>query len=128
MEARGEIRGGRFVAGFVGEQFALPEAVDLLRSLRDVEAHGRDGDAVRDGSAEPRGHPFAGRARTRAAGQPGHLPRWRAGERGGEVARRLVHTPRRTARTCRLTREWCGHTEPVEGREPPMRVVSYAFN
>ena len=26
MEARGEIRGGRFVAGFVGEQFALPEA------------------------------------------------------------------------------------------------------
>jgi ATP-dependent Lhr-like helicase len=31
MEARGEIRGGRFVAGFVGEQFARPEAVDLLR-------------------------------------------------------------------------------------------------
>ena len=28
LEARGEIRGGRFVAGFVGEQFALPEAVD----------------------------------------------------------------------------------------------------
>ncbi len=34
MEARGEIRGGRFVAGFTGEQFARPEAVDLLRSLR----------------------------------------------------------------------------------------------
>lgn len=34
MEARGEIRGGRFVAGFVGEQFALPEAVDTLRSVR----------------------------------------------------------------------------------------------
>src|SRR5262249_7160351 len=33
-EARGEIRGGRFVAGFVGEQFAQPEAVDLLRDLR----------------------------------------------------------------------------------------------
>jgi ATP-dependent Lhr-like helicase len=34
MEARGEIRGGRFVAGFVGEQFALPEAVDALRASR----------------------------------------------------------------------------------------------
>jgi ATP-dependent Lhr-like helicase len=34
MEARGEIRGGRFVAGFTGEQFARPEAVDLLRALR----------------------------------------------------------------------------------------------
>ena len=34
MEARGEIRGGRFVAGFVGEQFALPEAIDALRASR----------------------------------------------------------------------------------------------
>ncbi len=34
LEARGEIRGGRFVSGFVGEQFALPEAVDLLRAVR----------------------------------------------------------------------------------------------
>ncbi len=34
MEARGEIRGGRFVAGHSGEQFALPEAVGLLRNQR----------------------------------------------------------------------------------------------
>ena len=34
MEARGTIRGGRFVAGFTGEQYALPEAVELLRSVR----------------------------------------------------------------------------------------------
>ena len=34
MEARGEIRGGRFISGFVGEQFARPEAVDMLRSVR----------------------------------------------------------------------------------------------
>jgi ATP-dependent Lhr-like helicase len=34
MEARGEIRGGRFAAGFIGEQFALPEALDLLRAVR----------------------------------------------------------------------------------------------
>jgi ATP-dependent Lhr-like helicase len=34
LEARGEIRGGRFVAGFDGEQYALSEAVTLLRSVR----------------------------------------------------------------------------------------------
>src|SRR5437773_845893 len=33
-EAAGEIRGGRFVVGFVGEQFALPEAVESLRAVR----------------------------------------------------------------------------------------------
>ena len=34
MEARGVVRGGRFVAGFGGEQFALPEAADALRAGR----------------------------------------------------------------------------------------------
>ncbi len=34
LEARGEIRGGRFVGGFDGEQYALPEAVTLLRTVR----------------------------------------------------------------------------------------------
>jgi ATP-dependent Lhr-like helicase len=38
MEARGEIRGGRFIASVVGEQFALPDAIDALRAAR------RDGD------------------------------------------------------------------------------------
>ena len=37
LEARGEIRGGRFVSGFVGEQFALPEAADALRKWRDKQ-------------------------------------------------------------------------------------------
>jgi ATP-dependent Lhr-like helicase len=34
MEARGEIRGGRFLSAFIGEQYAMPEAVDLLRAMR----------------------------------------------------------------------------------------------
>ena len=34
LEARGEIRGGRFVSGMSGEQFALPDAVGLLRKVR----------------------------------------------------------------------------------------------
>jgi ATP-dependent Lhr-like helicase len=37
LEARGEIHGGRFVTGFHGEQYALPDAVKLLRSLRRAE-------------------------------------------------------------------------------------------
>ena len=37
LEARGEIRGGRFVAGFTGEQYARPEAIDLLRAVRRSE-------------------------------------------------------------------------------------------
>ncbi len=42
MEARGEIRGGRFVSGFVGEQFALPEALEALRALRRAEKTGEE--------------------------------------------------------------------------------------
>ncbi len=41
LEARGEIRGGRFVSGFTGEQFALPEAVEALRAVRRIPAQGR---------------------------------------------------------------------------------------
>jgi len=41
LEARGEIRGGRFVAGFSGEQYALPEAVASLRALRKEQAEGQ---------------------------------------------------------------------------------------
>jgi ATP-dependent Lhr-like helicase len=40
LEARGEIRGGRFVGGFGGEQFALPEAVGRLRAVRRQEKRG----------------------------------------------------------------------------------------
>lgn len=40
MEDRGEVRGGRFVSGFVGEQFALPLAVDSVRAIRKIEPPG----------------------------------------------------------------------------------------
>ena len=39
LEARGEIRGGRFVSGFGGEQYALPDAVESLRAARTREQH-----------------------------------------------------------------------------------------
>lgn len=40
LEARGEIRGGRFIEGLVGEQFALPEAITRLRAVRQQEPQG----------------------------------------------------------------------------------------
>jgi ATP-dependent Lhr-like helicase len=50
LEARGEIRGGRFVAGMSGEQFALPDAVGQLRAIRRLEANGR---LIAVGAADP---------------------------------------------------------------------------
>jgi ATP-dependent helicase Lhr and Lhr-like helicase len=38
LEARGTVRGGRFVSGFTGEQFALPEALESLRATRGKKA------------------------------------------------------------------------------------------
>jgi ATP-dependent helicase Lhr and Lhr-like helicase len=40
MEDRGEIRGGRFVSGFIGEQFALPIAVESLRAMKNAPPTG----------------------------------------------------------------------------------------
>jgi ATP-dependent Lhr-like helicase len=50
MEARGLIRGGRFVSGFVGEQFALPAAVTSLRRVRRSQ---RSGELVRVSATDP---------------------------------------------------------------------------
>jgi ATP-dependent Lhr-like helicase len=50
MEARGEIRGGRFAQAFLGEQFALPEALDLLRAVRRA---GESGDLPEVPPADP---------------------------------------------------------------------------
>jgi ATP-dependent Lhr-like helicase len=41
LEDRGEVRGGRFVSGFMGEQFALPMAVESLRAMRSSESVGQ---------------------------------------------------------------------------------------
>jgi len=70
MEARGEIRGGRFVGGFSGEQYALPEAVGLLRAVR---KDGPRGELVAVAGADPLnlvgtivpGEPVAGHAGNR---------------------------------------------------------------
>jgi ATP-dependent Lhr-like helicase len=50
MEARGTIRGGRFVTGFSGEQYAHPDAIDVLRAVRKQP---RNGEVVRISAADP---------------------------------------------------------------------------
>jgi len=50
LEDRGEIRGGRFVSGFLGEQFALPGAVESLRAMRKM---GPAGETVSISAADP---------------------------------------------------------------------------
>ena len=50
LEARGEIRSGRFVTGMSGEQFALPDAVERLREVRRIPA---DGSLVTISAADP---------------------------------------------------------------------------
>jgi len=50
LEARGVLRGGRFVSGFTGEQYAAPEAVEALRRIRKLP---RSGETVRLSAADP---------------------------------------------------------------------------
>lgn len=50
LEARGSVRGGRFVNGFAGEQYALPDAVETLRAVRRSE---RNGEVVRLSACDP---------------------------------------------------------------------------
>jgi ATP-dependent Lhr-like helicase len=50
LEAQGKIRGGRFVAGMAGEQYALADAVSVMRAIRRQEAKG---DLVSLSAADP---------------------------------------------------------------------------
>ncbi len=50
LEDRGEVRGGRFVSGFLGEQFALPIALESLRAMRGLQP---DGETITLSSADP---------------------------------------------------------------------------
>jgi ATP-dependent Lhr-like helicase len=50
LEARGAIRGGRFVSGFTGEQFAMPEALEMLARVRRMP---RSGERIRVCGSDP---------------------------------------------------------------------------
>jgi ATP-dependent Lhr-like helicase len=88
LEARGEIRGGRFVQGFAGEHFALPEAVSMMREVRKR----RDADElVSISSADPLNLTGIVTPGKRIAAQAGHRIVYKDGKpiatnQGGEIA------------------------------------------
>jgi len=75
-EAQGKIRGGRFVLGVAGEQFALPEAVERLRETRDRRAEVAQAD------------PASGRRQPPGASPTSPMPRARSGQDRGANAPR----------------------------------------
>ena len=88
LEARGEIRGGRFVQGFSGEQFALPEAVNLMRKLRNNQ---NEVQLIAIGSADPLNLTGIITPGKRIGAQPGHRILYRNGKpiainQGGEIS------------------------------------------
>jgi ATP-dependent Lhr-like helicase len=87
LEARGEIRGGRFVQGFAGEHFALPEAVSLLREVRRQQDPEQ---LITISSADPLNLTGIITPGRRVAAQPGHRILYRDGKpiatrQGGEI-------------------------------------------
>jgi ATP-dependent Lhr-like helicase len=87
LEARGEIRGGRFVQGFAGEHFALPEAVSLLREIRRRQGAGQ---LITISSADPLNLTGIITPGRRITAQPGHRILYRDGKpiaasQGGEI-------------------------------------------
>jgi ATP-dependent Lhr-like helicase len=53
MEMAGEVRGGRFVSGFTGEQFGLPEAVEALRAIRKKHSSAETGHEIKLSATDP---------------------------------------------------------------------------
>jgi ATP-dependent Lhr-like helicase len=75
LEARGEVRGGRFVNGFGGEQFALPEAADSLRASRSRDSQ----DVIAVAGADPMNLVGIAIPGERVAAVPGKEVRYRNG-------------------------------------------------
>ncbi len=121
LEARGEIRGGRFVAGFSGEQFALPDAVGLLR---DARRKPNDGEFLSLSAADPLnlvGDHDAGRAAAFADGQSRALQGRRAGR--GVRGRRSV-VPGAAGRKGTVAGAQCAAAPAGAGRCSPIWLRS----
>ena len=93
LEARGDIRGGRFVSGFSGEQFALTEAVASLRAIR-RRAPDDSLSRSRRRSAEPRRNCYARAEARGASGKPRALSRRRFDRFPGRRQRALSRASR----------------------------------
>jgi ATP-dependent Lhr-like helicase len=117
LEARGEVRGGRFVSGFGGEQFALPEAADSLRASRNRESQ----EVVAVSAADPMNLVGIAIPGERVAAVPGKEVRYRNGSpaveglpEGGEADGATAAAAMPFARPRRLT----GPVLPATPPEP----------
>ena len=120
LEARGQALGGRFVAGLSGEQYALPEAAELLAEVRRAAGTRRGGGGGGRRSAEPDGHRAA---RPPGAGRPtpsGDLPRRRRRHRApGSSEGTCARDVRRRARID-LNADIGEGPAPVAGDDPTL--------
>lgn len=87
LETRGELRGGRFLHGFAGEQFALPEAVDLARSTRRLP---KNGEVITLSAADPLNLTGVVTAGPRVPAVMGHLVRYVDGVPEGSMPAAVV--------------------------------------
>jgi ATP-dependent Lhr-like helicase len=97
LEARGEVRGGRFVSGFGGEQFALPKAMESLREARKRDSQ----DEIRVAGADPMNLVGIVIPGERVAAVPGKEVRYRNGVvwvDGAEAAQVIVPVAKRKQR------------------------------
>ena len=119
LEAQGKIRGGRFVAGMSGEQYALPDAVVVDARDPQTGGEGRSRVAERRRSAQSHRHRHAGRARAGADQQPRAVSRRRAG--GGALRRASRSSSSRCSprRNGKRARRWCAEISSRAVRAPP---------
>jgi ATP-dependent helicase Lhr and Lhr-like helicase len=95
LEARGELRGGRFVSGFSGEQFALPEAVDSLRGSRTRDCP----EPIEVSAADPLNLAGILTSGERLAAVPGRRVRYVNGQLSKDSAAAESESPGRTSKT-----------------------------
>jgi ATP-dependent Lhr-like helicase len=97
LEARGEVRGGRFVSGAFGEQYALPEAVDALRAARRESSARNDEAPIAVAAADPLNLAGILVPGERVSAVPGREVRFRNGAvvfDDPPTAPQLIRTPR----------------------------------
>ena len=132
LEARGEIRGGRFVAGFGGEQFAAPDAVGRLRAVRKME---KTGELVVLSAADPLNLVGILTPEARVAGDPPQphpvagtacrSRRWRAASCGGWRRASSTTTRSRRCAARRSHQPLHPYLRSLSGRKPAVPPIVY---
>jgi ATP-dependent Lhr-like helicase len=117
LEARGEVRGGRFVSGFGGEQFALPEAVESLRLARSISWDA----TIQVAAADPMNLSGIVVPGERVPSVPGRFVEFRNGQIVADAS--AMTTPAAPPRSARLPRyQQPGIVAPPATQPPVLRL------